>query len=313
MNEIEQQFKRYFENRESFPFPQRITVELTNRCNLNCPMCPRHLLSTNLGNMEWSLYKKIIDEASAYLPVAIVPFFRGEPLLHPQFLRMLKYATEKGLGPIQIATNATLLTENLSKDILHLELDFISFSLNSIDFSLSKNENIRDPYKVREKVEAFIALKKKLNLKKPTIQVSIVETEKTKEVVKKFVDEWIEKVDRVRVYKEHSKDGQFGSLNSTEGKEQRRKPCLKVLTDMVIYWDGRVALCNHDWFRKDNIGYAGKKSVKEIWQSNEYHHIRELHYQGRGDEDLSCQGCDHWILYYKPGKMIGELYSKKKQ
>jgi len=263
--------------------------------------------------MEWSLYRKIIDEASTYLPVTLVPFFRGETLLHPQFLKMLRYAKEKGLGPIQIATNATLLTENISKEILHLELDFISFSLNSIDLSISKDEDIRDPYKVREKLEAFIALKKKLNLKNPTIQVSLVETKKTKELVKRFVDEWIEKVDRVRVYKEHSKNGQFGSLDYKESKELRRKPCLKVLTDMVIYWDGRVALCNHDWFRKNHIGQAGKKTVQEIWQSNEYHHIRELHYQGRGDEDLSCQGCDHWILFYRPEKMIGELYSKEKQ
>jgi radical SAM protein with 4Fe4S-binding SPASM domain len=313
MNDVEQQFKRYFKDRGSFPFPQRITVELTNRCNLNCPMCPRHLLSANLGDMEWSLYKKIIDEASAYLPVALVPFFRGETLLQPHFLKMLKYAKDKGLGPIQLATNAVLLKEDIAKEILRLELDFISFSLNSIDFSINRDEAKRDPYKVGEKVEKFISLKNKLHLKNPTIQVSLVETENTKEVVKRFVNEWVEKVDRVRVYKEHSKNGQFGSLDAKESKEQPRKPCLKVLTDMVIYWDGQVALCNHDWFRRDKIGHTGDKSVKEIWQGNEYHHIRELHYQGRGDEDLSCQGCDHWITYYKPGKIIGELYSKEKQ
>lgn len=310
MDEIAQQFQKYFKKPEDFPFPQRITVELTNRCNLNCPMCPRHLLSARLGDMDWSLFKKIVDEASQYLPVAMVPFFRGEPLLHPQFLKMLRYAKNKGLGPIQLATNATLLNADISKELLDLGLDFISFSLNSIDFSDSKSEKEKDPFRVREKVEAYRALKHKLELNKPAIQVSLVETEQTKEGVKKFVEEWVNKVERVRVYKEHSKDGHFGSLGSQEQGEQPRKPCLKVLTDMVIYWDGDVALCNHDWFRKDRIGSIREESVKQIWQGDKYHHIRMLHYQGKGDEDESCRGCDHWILYYRPDRMIGDLYIK---
>ena len=43
-------------------FPERITVELTNRCNLECTFCPRHLVEMKLGNMEMSLFKKIVDQ-----------------------------------------------------------------------------------------------------------------------------------------------------------------------------------------------------------------------------------------------------------
>lgn len=67
------------DNFKKLEFPNRITVELTNRCNVSCTFCPRQTVNMTLGDMDWNLYKKIIDEASLHLPVKLVCFFRGNP------------------------------------------------------------------------------------------------------------------------------------------------------------------------------------------------------------------------------------------
>ena len=76
-------------------FPDRITLELTNHCNLSCVFCPRKFMSKNQGNMEVSMAKRLLDEMADHLPVILVPFFRGEPLLHPRYAEIIKYAKKK--------------------------------------------------------------------------------------------------------------------------------------------------------------------------------------------------------------------------
>ena len=66
-------------------FPDRVTIELTNKCNLVCNCCPRKFMKTGLGVMEKEVFEKVIDECAEHLPVALVPFFRGESLLHNHF------------------------------------------------------------------------------------------------------------------------------------------------------------------------------------------------------------------------------------
>jgi MoaA/NifB/PqqE/SkfB family radical SAM enzyme len=113
-------------------FPNRLTLELTNHCNYSCVMCPARIdPGQPRGFMDSGLFRRLVDEAAEHPPVALVPFFRGESLMHPHILELLCYAKSKGLGPIQLASNAALLDESMAKGLLDAGLDFISFSLDS--------------------------------------------------------------------------------------------------------------------------------------------------------------------------------------
>ena len=309
-----EEYRKYFLDKKQFPFPRRVTVELTNHCNLNCPMCPRQYLvkrpDYKEGFMDRELYQKIIDEMAEYPNIALVPFFRGESLLHPEFIEMLGYAKEKGIKPIQLATTATLLNGKITQSLLDLEIDFISFSLDA--FGKEGYEKIRvgaNYEKVMENIENFLVERQERGLKRPEVQVSAVETEEAKGKLSEFTSFWLKKVERVRIYKEHSTDGRFGSLDSPDLKEER-KPCLKPLSDMVIYWNGDVALCNHDWNRKEPFGNIRKEGIREVWNGKNYNEIRRKHFENRAEEDPACKDCDHWRLYYLPKRMIGELHTR---
>ncbi|MFH1319016.1 MAG: radical SAM protein, partial [Candidatus Omnitrophota bacterium] len=151
------EWEAYTKDHKSFNFPERIIIELTNRCNLTCIMCPRNNVKMELGDMPMSMFKNIIDEVACFLPVCVVPFFRGESFLHPQFLEMVSYAKIKNLKPIQIATNACFLTYDMTKKFLDLGVDFISFSIDvnyaNIYEKIRKNSDFE---KVFSNVLAFI-------------------------------------------------------------------------------------------------------------------------------------------------------------
>lgn len=306
---VELSYMRYLERisqRKTF-FPSRVTVELTNKCNLKCKMCPRNYQDVKYGFMRQELFEKIIDDMALFGPLTLVPFFRGEPLLHPKFLEFISYVKRKKNIQIQLATNATLLDTKTADRILRLGIDFISFSLDST--KKEEYERIRrdsDYDRVIEYINNFIKKKKRQKLKLPEIQVSIVKTQENQHLIKEFIRHWINQVDRVRVYYEHSQRGTFGKLKLSDQILKKRRPCLKPLTDIVVYWDGTIALCNHDWKREGEIGMI-KSTIEQVWNSSKYHKIRLMHYN-RKITDKVCKNCDQWMCYYLPKGIIGELY-----
>jgi uncharacterized radical SAM superfamily Fe-S cluster-containing enzyme len=83
-------------------------VDLTNRCNLTCPVCFAN------ANVAGYVYEPSIDLVRKQLaalreqrPVAgrVVQFSGGEPTIHPQFFEILSMAREMGFSHIQAATN----------------------------------------------------------------------------------------------------------------------------------------------------------------------------------------------------------------
>ncbi|MBI4776563.1 MAG: radical SAM protein [Deltaproteobacteria bacterium] len=298
---------------QALHFPDRITVELTNHCNLECVMCPREHMTGSKGYMEVALFRKIVDEMVSFGRTALVPFFRGETLLHPRWIEMLGYAKERGIGPIQFATNATLMSEKAARALLDLELDFVSFSLDSIDPDIYRTVRRGAELEVvLRNIEVFCDLKKRRKIDKPEIQVSVVRTENTASGVEDFVAYWSNRVDRVRVYEQHSRDGRFGSLKKESGSEscETRTPCFKPFRDMVIYWNGRVALCNHDWDRIRPLGDVNVESMERIWRGDAYRRVRKAHIDNGDGLDQPCSGCDHWRTFSEPERKVGELFER---
>lgn len=95
------------------PEPFRIEIEATNYCNAKCTICPRDKLVRPKGFMEPKTFYNIIDKCETYrkklelnqmlgvyyVPTIVFSGF-GEPLLHPELIHFIRYATEKNLLPI---------------------------------------------------------------------------------------------------------------------------------------------------------------------------------------------------------------------
>ncbi len=274
-------------------FPNRITVELTNQCNVSCTFCPRQSVDMKIGFMSMELYKKIIDEASDHLPVKLVIFFRGESLLHPEFIECVKYAKDKGIGPIQYATNAFELTNDMADKLLETGIDFISFSLDTLDPEIYRKSRLCGNLDISRDNVIYLSKKcdekRKKGLQVPTLQVSTVEIEEYMPEQGKFIEFWKKYVDIVRVYYEHDDNGKFRNVEVQRLLEEEvpeRKPCRKLFTDLLVYWDGQLALCNYDWRGGLQGLNLNKMTIEEAWNSKLYEQLREAHNNGEIADDI---------------------------
>ena len=301
---------------EKLNFPNRVTVELTNDCNVSCVFCNRQKISMDIGYIEDKLFYKIIDEMARHLPVKLVPFFRGEPLMHPQLIPFIKYAKQKGVGPIQMASNALLLDDQMQDRLIEAGIDYLSFSLDTVDPKVYERSRMFGNLEISSNHVKSMGLKckerKKKGLSAPTIQVSTINIEEYLPKQKEFIEEWLPYVDVVRVYEQHDEKGRLVDPQIRKSLDifEERKPCRKVFTDMIIYWDGRMALCNYDWNEQRKIGNANTMTLQEAWDSEEYENVRKMHLCNQFDGGI-CVDCHHWKIDYTENGFIGTSYYAK--
>jgi uncharacterized radical SAM superfamily Fe-S cluster-containing enzyme len=90
-------------------------IDLTNRCNLNCPICFANAAASRY------LYQPSFEQAVQMLknlrnqkpvPCSAVQFSGGEPTLYPYLLETIRKAKEMGFSHVQLATNGLLLAKD---------------------------------------------------------------------------------------------------------------------------------------------------------------------------------------------------------
>jgi len=108
----------------------KLYIEPTNQCNLNCRTCIRHSWNEQPGMMTDMVFDRVMDGLSAFSPLPMV-FFGGfgEPLFHPKILDMVLRVKSKGAA-VQLITNGTLLTRDLSRELIKAEIDGIWVSID---------------------------------------------------------------------------------------------------------------------------------------------------------------------------------------
>lgn len=113
--------------------PKEVILEVTDRCNLDCPFCFNKIFIRDIkrpNELDYQCIKDIIDNISIF-GIKIIRFSGGEPLLREDIYDLMAYAKSKGLE-IWLNTNATLIDEQKAIKLSKL-IDNILIPLNSFD------------------------------------------------------------------------------------------------------------------------------------------------------------------------------------
>jgi len=106
-------------------------VEVTNRCNARCVMCPREK-TPGQGLMDEATFRQTVARAVEYGRVeSFVIGGLGEPLVHPAIVDFVRVAASAGLRP-SIITNAALLTKEKSQGLIEAGLHHVNVSIGGL-------------------------------------------------------------------------------------------------------------------------------------------------------------------------------------
>jgi len=110
-------------------YPSQAQIEITNRCNLTCEMCPRDHFNLSREDMPFDTFKEIVDRLGEVKLLTLTGW--GEPLVHPQLFEMITHCKQKGYT-VKLTTNGTLLTPEMQQKVRNSGLDEITISLDSV-------------------------------------------------------------------------------------------------------------------------------------------------------------------------------------
>jgi radical SAM protein with 4Fe4S-binding SPASM domain len=274
--------------------PPSLQLEPTNYCNIRCISCPRDRMEREKGYMDFNLFQKIIDDAAKTGVKRVHLYLHGEPMLHPDIVRMIAYIKSKNIG-ISMATNGMLLDREKSISILKSGVnsaDYITFSI--LGCSPETHEEIMKGVKhekVVQNITDFLALRKEYRINGPIIQTIFYQMPENVNETDSYMAKWENIVD-------HALCSPFSNSFAKYKKgsncliQQRRKTCRSIWERLTIYWNGAATICCEDVDGDYVLGDLGKQSIKQVWNCDRLSSIRKLHREKKFDEIPLCQRCD---------------------
>lgn len=210
----------------------------------------------------------------------------GEPLLHPQLFDIIAFAKERKNISVGFLSNATLLDGPKARAIAGMDVDWIGFSVDGSQkevFEHYRKGAVLD--EVEKNIEGLLRVRKN---GKPNVYLNMTCHAEADTAL--FVDKWKGKVDTIvlsvkRNYNEKNKGVALG------------KPCPMLYEQLIMGWDGRVALCCEDYHVEFSMGSFPAQSLREIWNGVAFSVARRLHEKGAYKDIEICRFCDAAVLH----------------
>ena len=264
--------------------PYALFIDPCDLCNFRCKFCAMQAAGVKLPFkkqlMSMELYRKVIDDVAAFPDrLKMLRLAQsGEPLLHPEFPEMVRYAKQKGISEfIETVTNGSKLNPELNERLVESGLDRIRISIEEISGEGYRQMADADVdfdqlvFNIKDLYERSVRAGGPLEVYVKTVDAAVNTKEKEETFYQLFGDichkVWIDHVvpvwsgwnglaDRFDI----QKAGVHGQQLS-----QERKVCSFPLYSLSITPDGSAVVCCSDWQRKLVIGDLTKQSLLEVW------------------------------------------------
>lgn len=308
----------FYLKRGKSSYPSNIAIHLSNTCNLDCKMCAvSDAFAGKNRFIPFSLFSKIIDDVSQYKPFIIL--YGGEPLLHPDFIRIVEYLQKTKLN-FGIFTNGIPITEKEIKILMAMEPRYISFSLlgpGDIHDSIARVSGSYD--KLVRNIELFLRYRRNT-----TLVVHSVITNENINHIDKLPDAVSDlKLDGLRL-------GHLVFLTSDE-KEKSTYLLKQMFNDDIVSTSYVYDITNgekekfsailREFSEKHkDIGFTPELSFAEIqnWYSTKFHSRRKCLFIWRGtfitiDGDvIPCAGSFNLKMGNALTERFSDIWNNKK-
>jgi len=273
-------------------FPNYLLIEPVSACNLRCVMCFQidETFTKNqdfMGQMNFELFKKIIDESVKGGTQAITLASRGEPTLHPKLGEMLEYCKGK-FFELKINTNATRLNDKLIHQILQNDITDVVFSVDSYEKSEYEKIRVKGVFEtVLNNIKRFKEIRDEhYPNSRCATRISGVKINKDQDIIK-FKNFWEEYVDHVVMVEMENRWDTYHNPKEIAGTDA----CNYLWERMYIWYDGICNPCDADYKSELSVGIFPQNSLREIWHGEKFSKLRSLHLDSKRNLCYPCDRC----------------------
>ena len=270
--------------------PYKVIVDPTNACNLGCPLCPTgaEASTRKKGVLKFVKFKKLIDEVKDYC-IELHLYNWGEPTLNKELIQMINYSNECGIWT-RISSNFSLkYKDSYLDDLVKSGLSLLHIDIDGLDQDVYEKYRKKGDLKtVLDNLKKVTSFKEKHKLDKPIVELSMLAMRQNEHQHNEFLKMKnklkadVVKIDKIQhnpnmdekwlplnkslVYKTY----EGGLAPSSAAKDNEKKQCHWPWSGIVVNWDGGVNPCCIIDDPNSDFANLSEKSIKEIWNSEEY-------------------------------------------
>jgi MoaA/NifB/PqqE/SkfB family radical SAM enzyme len=286
--------------------PTIIVIDVTNSCNLRCPVCPVTFAMTRpRGLMKMEIFRQIVDDFVDEKQKPAMYFnFSGEPTMNKALPEMIAYASERGHDTF-VSTNATKLSSDLIEKMITAGLGRINLCIDGFSAEAQEAYRVGSKFEqVKANIENFLAIKQRMGAAKPVTVLQTLLTSYSEKQIDDMV-EWATRIgfDQVRFktfslgsYTDDGQQAEHGHLvpkNPDLQRHQNEKVsllCDVPLYQTVVFWEGDLGLCCIDYDRMIKLPNVDKIGFKAAYRSDEAARARR---HGYTKQFSICQSCSY--------------------
>jgi len=168
-------------------YPVSVSIEPTNRCNLQCPECPtgQQGLSRPAGSIDLERFNYFLEEAGRK-SIYLILYFQGEPYLNKEFTEMISNARAKGIYT-WTSTNGHYLTEENIRKTIESGLSKLIISLDGTDQESYEKYRVGGSYEtVVNSIRDFVRKRKEAGSRYPNLEIQFLVLKSNQHLVKEI-------------------------------------------------------------------------------------------------------------------------------
>jgi radical SAM protein with 4Fe4S-binding SPASM domain len=297
--------------REALPLDTPFLVQIfpCYACNFKCGYCifslekEKRAFISDVPFMSWQLYTKCVDDMKKYpKKIKMLRFAAiGEPLLHPRIADMVSYAKHADIAKsVDIVTNSSLLTPELSRALISSGLDRLRISLNGLSSEEYKFNTgaVVDFNRLIDNIRYFYENKTNTHIYIKIIDYMLKNTNDEN----KFYSNFSDICDTIAIEHLTPTIAEIDYF-SLSGRSNDRPQNSEVLLDtevcpqgfymMQVNPDGKVVPCCNMTY-PDVLGDANNENIVDIWNGTRYNAFRCRMLASRDKAGFVCGQC---LLY----------------
>jgi len=300
-------------------FMERLYIEPTSACNLQCSMCFRNnWIDEKLGFMSEKVFDEILCSLNDMPTIKSVMFGgMGEPLLHKNIVAMVSCVAQKNIKA-ELLTNATMLNEEMARALIKAGLDMLWISVDGFDRSGYEKIHKGSEFDIIKKnIEYFNKIKGncKMGLTFVVMQDNIDELIKVNDFADMMGFDMINlsyaiPCDPVKTidscYDTGFRIGKQKRVDFSEYHSRKTNHCPFIEEkNCFVKWNGEVVPCmqllhsSYSYLYEEkrkiqakSFGNVESESLAELWDGREYVDFRKRVREFDFPDCTICDGCD---------------------
>ncbi len=249
------------------PDAKKLYIEVTTACNLNCQTCIRHSWTDPHAHMSVATFKRIIeslDELPMLERVIFTSF--GEPLVNRNLIPMIEEVRKRGLA-VTLGSNGVLLTENVVRELIRLEVDQLIVSIDGGKPETYEGVRGTQLSLILENVKRFNQIKNEMGLVKPSLGIEFVAMQSNQDELRDLL-ELASDLNASRLVVSHvlpyTKEMEEEKLYGYGPREPLKTGSWPIKSDVWVRW-GFLELPRMFWGAERRCKFVQDKSIVVGW------------------------------------------------